>query len=154
MRSVLIATTGLALLLAPALAQASDDRARKGKGDDLEQLTICEVQASVLSNGSHVDSLHVFRAGLDPDITVDGITLCEAFAEKQASNVCKKKKTRRPDAFDGLFSFKKVVVDTNPPPPPCTGPTDPTCFDPLTQAFKMQTADANLLAVPCADFHR
>jgi hypothetical protein len=154
MRSVLIATTGLALLLASTLAQASDDRERKGKGDGLDRLTICEVQAVTKSNSSVVDNLQVLRVGLDADITIDGITLCEAFAEKQASNLCKKKKNRRPDAFEALFSFKKVVVDPNPPPAPCTGPTDPTCFDPLTQAFKMQTVDASLLTGPCADFHR
>jgi hypothetical protein len=157
MRSVLITTAGLALLLASTLAQASDDRERRGNdvNKGMDQVTICEVFASVhKSDLTLVEDLKIQRGGLDPDITIGrhGIDLCAALVQKEAPKLCKKhnRKGRSAPIFNFGYAFKKAQVNQNPPPPICNGPTDPGCLDFLFDAFIMTTFAADVQSGDCA----
>lgn len=96
MRDALIAAAGLALLAAPTAARAQVDLEFEGS----DRVTTCEVWGDVHLNGNPVDSMRTLRGGLDPDITIDGvepffggpdgITLCEALAEREPRELCRK----------------------------------------------------------------
>jgi hypothetical protein len=102
MRSVLIATAALALLLAPTLTQARDNRERDDRErDGTDRVTTCEVGGTVFTGTVQVADVRVLRGGFDPDIEIDhveplfqdgseGINLCEALGEKELFKLCKK----------------------------------------------------------------
>jgi hypothetical protein len=157
MRSVLITTAGLALLLASTLAQASDDRERRGNdvNKGMDQVTICEVFASVhKSDLTLVEDLKIQRGGLDPDITIGrhGIDLCAALVQKEAPKLCKKhnRNGRSAPLFNFGYSFKIVQVNLNPPPPTCNGPSDPQCVDFLFDSFILTSIAADVQSGDCA----
>ena len=163
MRNVLIATAGLALLAAPIAALAQDDLEFKGP----DRVTVCEVQGSVIKDVTSVADVRMLRGGFDPDITIDdveplfsgsaGIDLCEALAEKETRQLCKKATRRDKKAvlsYNFLYGFKRLVEDPAPPPAPCTGPTDPRCFDPAITQFRMETFKAGFASGFCAELLR
>jgi hypothetical protein len=150
MRSILITAAGAsALLSVPAAAQDFE-----GRG--LDRMTTCEVQVTVhTSDFVPVDSVVIFRYGLDPDIAMEGvefgpvspdkISLCEALVQNEVPKLCRKNNKR--GRIAPIVTFKKL--DINPfPEEVCEGPTDPRCLDPLFQQFRMTTFDAE----HCADF--
>ena len=160
MRSVLVAAAASALLATPAAGQTVPE----GRG--LERATTCEVHVSVhASDFTLIDELRIFRYGPDADITIEGveslfggglgpegISLCEALAEKEVPKLCKKNNRRGQVApfYSGGFSFKKL--DVNPfPEEVCSGPTDPRCYDALFMSFRMTTFDASSAFANCAD---
>ena len=84
--------------------------------------------------------MRTLRGGLDPDITIDGvepffggpdgITLCEALAEREPRELCRKNSHTTANLMYTLFfSFKRLAEDLNPPPAECHVPTDPGCMD-------------------------
>jgi hypothetical protein len=146
MRSVLIATAALALLLAPTLAQARDDRERDDRErDGTDRLTTCEVWGDIILAGNSIANIRVLRGGFDPDITIDdveplfsgseGIDLCEALAEKEKRKLCKQITRQQKPAnahrdltFAFGYSFKRFGEDLN-PELTCNSPMDPGCLD-------------------------
>jgi hypothetical protein len=159
MRSVLIAAAGMALLAAPAAGQSPE------VFKNFDQLTVCGVVGDVTNNDIPVDSVRLYRGGLDPDLTVDAvdpifdqgpaaITLCEVLAEHEISKLCQKnnRRGRTAESYAVVFSFKKAVVDLNPPPTQCSGPDDPHCLDSFVQHFRFDTFDAGFADGACAEF--
>jgi hypothetical protein len=149
MRSVLIATAGLALLAAPIAAQPQDDLEFKGS----DRLTTCEVGGNVFTGTVTVADVQVLRGGFDPDIEIDnveplfqdgseGINLCEALGEKELFRLCKKAVRQDKKAnlnYFFFYAFKGVAEDTNPPAPDCSAPGDPGCVDFSATQFRMET---------------
>lgn len=131
-----------------AQAEIGPDDVTRG----LYRLNVCDIQASVLNAGVEVESLRLVKGGM-PNRFGQGQEKCQTLIEKKLTRLCKRnnRKNKVADSYQVIFGYRLGQADDTIPSPPCTGPEDINCFDPLVQNFSLPLVDAGFVSGACSD---
>ena len=146
-KSLLLPSTIFSLCV--GVLSASGTHAEVSVEEELEKVTICEFHGEAYINVQPVESLRFVRGGLPVDANA-GSSACLKLVQKTMKRLCKQAEGKvgvLPHHMYILFGFKRAVADSNPVFPPCRGPSDPQCFDPLVSQYTFQTVQAGVFLV-------